>query len=103
MTAAPMKFTPIDFLSRLVPNGQSRGTHRVMVCGVTGDRLLDAHATWDFIQAHELFKLGMVDIADVSARLKQKAQCNGQGPAFSEREVRKAIEESAARRSDELI
>lgn len=33
---------------------------------------------------------------DVSTRLRRSAQCNGQGPAFREGEVRKAIEESAA-------
>jgi hypothetical protein len=31
------------------------------------------------------------------------AQCNGQGPAFKEGEVLKAIEESAAIGRDELI
>ncbi|KAJ5684286.1 uncharacterized protein N7477_000631 [Penicillium maclennaniae] len=76
--------------------------HRVTVCQVTGEKLLDAGDTWDLIQSHELFKRGQVDIGDVSERLKGLAQCNGQGPAFKESEVRRAIEESAAGR-DELI
>lgn len=76
--------------------------HRITVCQITGERLLDVGATWDFIQSHELFKLGQVDIGDVTERLKGLAQCNGQGPAFKEGQIRRAIEESAADR-DELI
>ena len=72
-------------------------------CGETGERLLDAGATWDLIQGHELFQRGMVDIGFVSERLKGSAQCDGQGPAFREGAVRRAIEESAANGNDELI
>lgn len=43
-----------------------------------------------------MFEQGLVDMEDVSTRLRRSAQCNGQGPAFREGEVRKAIEESAA-------
>jgi hypothetical protein len=73
-----------------------------MVCQITGERLLDAGATWDFIQSHESYKAGQVDIGDVADRLKGMAQCNGQGPAFKEGEILRAIEASVADR-DELI
>lgn len=73
------------------------------MCPVTGENLLDSRATWELIQSHDLFKNGQVDIGDVSERLKGMAQCNGQGPAFKEGEVLKAIEESAAIGRDELI
>lgn len=113
----PMKYTPTDFKPNVVPEGEGSSSglasgpapansqspqHRITVCQVTGERLLDASATWDLIQSHELFKRGQVDLNDVSNRLKGAAQCNGQGPAYKESEVRRAIEESAAE-SDELI
>lgn len=102
----PMHYSPTDFSSKLMPNGHSTPgspQHRVTVCPSTGEKLLDASATWDLIQAHELFTRGQVDIGDVTERLKGMAQCNGQGPAFKEGQVRQAIEESAAIGRDELI
>ncbi|KAJ5132319.1 hypothetical protein N7448_006477 [Penicillium atrosanguineum] len=109
----PMKYSPTDFYASLMTEGTvSSGSgvtvpgpsspHRVTVCQITGEKLLDAGGTWDLIQSHELFKRGQVDIGDVSERLKGLAQCNGQGPAFKESEIRRAIEESVADR-DELI
>lgn len=68
-----------------------------------GERLLAAGAAWDFIQNHELFKRGMIDITDVTERLKGRASCDGRGPAFKESEVLRAIEESVQSGSDELI
>ncbi|KAJ5523134.1 hypothetical protein N7513_012678 [Penicillium frequentans] len=110
----PMKYSPTDFYSTLMPEGSGWGpapgssatappaSHRVMVCQITGERLLDAGATWDLIQGHALYKAGQVNIGDVADRLKGMAQCNGQGPAFKEGEVMRAIEASVADR-DELI
>lgn len=101
-----MKFTPNDFIAQVVPEGHgyhASPSHRVVVCQSTGEKLLDASATWDFIQAHELFRRGLVDIAVVCEKLKSKVQCGGQGPVFAEGNVRWAIEESAAGGSDELI
>jgi AP-1-like transcription factor len=71
--------------------------------GADGKRLLAAGAAWDLIQRHELYRRGMVDIAEVIRRLKGKAACDGRGPAFKEAEVIRAIEESAQSGSDELI
>lgn len=110
----PMRYSPTDFYTSLMPEGSASNSgsgvtvsgahspHRITVCQITGERLLDAGATWDLIQGHELFKRGQVDLGDVAERLKGMAQCNGQGPAFKEGQVRRAIEESAADR-DELI
>ncbi|KAJ5891185.1 uncharacterized protein N7473_007413 [Penicillium subrubescens] len=104
----PMTYSPTDFYSTLMPEAAGptgptpTGQHRVTVCAITGERLLDASATWDLIQSHELFKRGQVNIGDVAERLKGSAQCNGQGPAFKESQILKAIEESVADR-DELI
>ena len=69
----------------------------------TGEKLLAAGATWDLIQGHELYRRGLVDVEDVCERLKERATCDGSGPAFAEGEVRRAIEESVAGGTDELI
>ncbi|KAJ5724137.1 hypothetical protein N7488_002172 [Penicillium malachiteum] len=110
----PMKYSPTDFYTSLMPEGSGWGpvpgssptappaSHRIAVCQITGEKLLDAGATWDFIQGHELFKQGQVDIGDVAERLKGLAQCNGQGPAYKEGEILRAIMASVADR-DELI
>ncbi|KAJ5551102.1 hypothetical protein N7535_000956 [Penicillium sp. DV-2018c] len=102
----PMRYSPTDFYSTLLPEGppaHGSSQHRITVCPVTGDRLLDAHALWDLLQGHELFKRGQIDIAHVVERVKGKAQCDGQGPAFREGQVLQIIEESAALGRDELI
>lgn len=65
--------------------------------------LLPAAATWDVIQNHPLVRQGHVDIADVCERLRGAARCDGSGPVFSERDVRKAVEESRRGGGDELI
>src|SRR5699024_2109785 len=75
-TTGPMKFTPTDFFNSLVPKGEPARRHRVTVCGVTGEKLLDAGSTWDLIQGHELFQRGEVDIADICERLKRSTQCD---------------------------
>lgn len=77
--------------------------HRISISPLTGQRLLSSGATWDHIQAHPLFKDGLVDIAAVGGRLKGTAECDGTGPAFEEVRVNRAIEESAALARDELI
>ena len=71
--------------------------------GDDGGRLLAAGAAWDYIIAHPLFLRGMVDIGDISDRLKTQARCDGQGPVFSESDIIKALEESAAGGNDELL
>jgi len=68
-----------------------------------GERLLAAGATWDYIIKHPLFVRGLVDVGDVSERLKKCAKCDGQGPVFEEADIKAAIRASAASGSDELI
>lgn len=99
-TTGPMTYKPLDFSAspNLTANGESNHLHQVTVCPITGEKLLDTSATWDLIQGHVLVKRGEVDIENVSRRLRNMAQCNGQGPAFREGGVRRAIEESAVDR-----
>ncbi|KAJ5888437.1 hypothetical protein N7495_008478 [Penicillium taxi] len=110
----PMKYSPTDFYTTLNPSaspGEASASahgdtqnlpHRNTMCQITGERLLDVRATWDLIQNHQMFKQGLVDVADVTERLKGMAQCNGQGPAFRESDILRAMAESSAVR-DELI
>lgn len=103
-TTGPMRFSPTDFYSSVTgKNGEHKFAHRIVVSEETGERLLDAGATWEMIQNHPLFKQGLVDIGHVCERLKGHARCDGQGPVFEESRVRQAIEESVAGGSDELI
>jgi AP-1-like transcription factor len=115
----PLGFVPTDMISKdRSPAASSTGsgsdmsskyahfgTLKIMtVDDDTGEPLLGAGATWDYIQAHELFRKGLVDVGDVCERLKQMARCDGQGPSFLESDVRAAIAESAvAGGRDELI
>ena len=106
----PMHYSPRDFYSKLGDPSRLPGdrryvsSQRIIISAETGERLLTASATWDYIQAHELHRKGLVDIGGVCDRLKKLARCDGQGPVFEERDVRNAIKESAvAGGRDELI
>ena len=81
----------------------SQFVHRLHTSAATGEKLLSASQTWDLIQSIESVKKGRVDVGDVIARLKSKVTCDGSGPAFGEREIRRAVEESVGGGGDELI
>ncbi|KAI1405154.1 hypothetical protein F4819DRAFT_30885 [Hypoxylon fuscum] len=101
-TTGPMQYNPTDFYSDLLQNHTNKTpSHRIVESG--GERLLAAGATWDYIINHEMFKKGLVDVGDVSLRLKSQAKCDGQGPVFEERVILQAIVESVASGSDELL
>lgn len=116
-TPGPLGYTPTDYSSKLratrdgttewSPNSKwaQFGTlTTVAVDEENGEPLYSAGQTWDYIQSHELFKKGLVDVGDVCERLKKMARCDGQGPVFQEGDIRKAIDESAvAGGRDELI
>jgi AP-1-like factor len=114
-STGPLHYTPRDFYPRL-DLSDNKGSpsyyrdkkyiasQRITVSVDSGERLLAAGATWDYIQQHELFQKGLVDVGDVCERLKKLARCDGQGPVFEERDIRMAINESAvAGGRDELI
>ncbi|RYP77800.1 hypothetical protein DL771_000897 [Monosporascus sp. 5C6A] len=102
-TTGPLQYNPTDFYSDLLANHTNKTPSHRVVESESGERLLAAGATWDLIINHELFQKGMVDVADVSERLKPQAKCDGQGPVFEERAVLQAIEQSVASGSDELL
>jgi AP-1-like transcription factor len=100
----PTKYLPTD-MRKTIADIQKTGSlpHRIVLSSESGDRLLNARATWDFIQAHPLYKKGLIDIGDVCERLKNFTRCDGQGPVYEQGRVQKAIEESVACGNDELI
>ncbi|KAL8700863.1 MAG: hypothetical protein Q9224_000769 [Gallowayella concinna] len=102
----PMHFSPMT-PRHVVPSPNRRivhpSTHRIDVSPATGERLYGTGATWDFIQSHEAFRHGMVDIALVTQRLQNHTICDGSGPAFPESAIIRAIEDSIGGAADELI
>ncbi|KAI9846735.1 MAG: hypothetical protein M1838_001164 [Thelocarpon superellum] len=107
VTTGPQKYSPTDFYSGVLHShggvDAASPSHHISVSPTTGERLLGAGATWDYIVGHDLFRRGLIDIADITDRLKNKAKCDGHGPSFEETEIRKALHASAASGSDELI
>ncbi len=107
LTSGPMIYSPSTFNAAFAGHNTSSPeepiSHRIEISATTGERLLATGAAWDFIQHHELYRTGLVDIADVSEKLKEKVVCNGTGPTFSERDVIQAIEDSQGSAGDELI
>ncbi|KND87379.1 Fluconazole resistance protein 3 [Tolypocladium ophioglossoides CBS 100239] len=102
-TTGPMQYNPTDFYSNVLQNHQNKHPSHRIVTSDDGERLLAAGATWDFIISHDLYKRGLVDVGDVSERLKNLARCDGQGPVFSEKSIVSAIEQSVASGSDDLL
>lgn len=102
-TTGPLKYNPKDFYSNVLQNHQNKHPSHRVVTSDDGERLLAAGATWDFIISHDLYKRGLVDVGDVSERLKNLARCDGQGPVFSEQDIVGAIEHSVASGSDDLL
>ncbi|KAL8971994.1 MAG: hypothetical protein Q9197_002987 [Variospora fuerteventurae] len=108
--AGSMHFSPVN-AHHIVssPHSEHDGppvppiSHRIDVSPHTGERLYGTGATWDFIQNHELFRRGMIDISLVSQRLQPHALCDGSGPAFPESAIIDAIEDSIGGAGDELI
>ncbi|KAF3490896.1 uncharacterized protein GIQ15_00413 [Arthroderma uncinatum] len=113
-TTGPLIYSPKDYSSTASTTSGGSGLstekekhqkpiHAVKVCEVTGEKLLDASATWDLIVSHLSDSGVKLDVQDIYDRLKGHAQCDGTGPVIGESQVIKAIQESIAAGSDELI
>ncbi|KAG0639116.1 hypothetical protein HOY80DRAFT_111898 [Tuber brumale] len=111
---ANMNFKPTDhhsianpppaFTSPIFGEHPNRGPlHRISTSPKTGERLLGAGAAWDLIVCHPLYEQGLVDIGDISDRLKGLARCDGQGPVFEESVILDAINASSGSGRDELL
>lgn len=109
---AAMSFKPTDhtanpptaFTTPIFGEHPNRGPlHRISTSPKTGERLLGAGAAWDLIVLHPLYEQGLVDIGDISERLKGLARCDGQGPVFEESVILDAIQASSGSGRDELL
>ncbi|KAH8149109.1 uncharacterized protein LAJ45_06648 [Morchella importuna] len=110
---AAMSFKPTDhtptnpppaFTSPIFGEHPNQGPiHRISTSPKTGERLLGAGAAWDLIVCHPLYEQGLVDIGDISDRLKGLARCDGQGPVFEESVILEAIQASSGSGRDELL
>lgn len=102
-TTGPMHYNPTDFYTDLLAGHDNKTPSHRVATSDAGERLLAAGATWDLIIGHDLYKKGLVDVADISNRLKHQAKCDGQGPVFEEGAILMAIEQSVGSGSDELL
>jgi AP-1-like factor len=95
---------PAQFTSPIFGKHPNQGPlHRISTSPITGERLLGAGAAWDLIVCHPLYEQGLVDINDISDRLKSLARCDGQGPVFEESVILDAIHASSGSGRDELL
>jgi len=101
--AGPLRYSPKDFYTEVLHAHDNKTPSHRIVTSDKGERMLAAGATWDYIIKHPLYVRGMVDVGNVSDRLKKVAKCDGQGPVFEESEIINAIEQSVASGSDELL
>jgi len=103
-SAGPMRYSPTDFYTEVLHGHENKiPSHRITTSEETGEKLFAAGATWDYIIGHPLYQKGMVDVGDVSERLKGVARCDGQGPVFEERDIVEAIQKSVASGNDSLL
>lgn len=96
-------FNSSKFYSNILQDEANKTPSHRIITSHDGERLLAAGATWDLIINHKLFKKGLVDVGDVSERLKHYAYCDGQGPVYSERSIIMAIEQSVISKTDNLL
>lgn len=54
---------------------------------------MSAVALWDYIQKHELFRRGLVNVGDVCERLNKLARYDGIKPVFQEKDVESLIKQ----------
>ena len=102
-----MKYSPKTFNAAFShadnPGGSDSISHRIVVSPITGERRLATGAAWNYIQKHDMYRKGFVELSEVVDRLREKAVCDGTGPSFLESEIVNAIEESVGVPGDELI
>jgi AP-1-like factor len=99
----PMRYSPNDFYQEVLTDHENKTPSHRIVTSEEGQRLYAVGAAWDYIIKHPLYARGLVDVGDVSERLKRHAKCDGQGPVFEERILIEAIEQSIASGTDELL
>lgn len=108
VTGPAAQYTPQEFYSSVLQGGGGGGGGGESpvprpVASDGGERLLAVGAAWDLIISHHLYSRGLVDVGDVSERLRSVARCDGLEPVFPESAILHAIEQSVASGSDDLL
>lgn len=70
--------------------------HRIILDPESGEKLLNASATWDLVMEHIADNNIDIDVQRIFDKLKMHTRCNGQGPAVEEGTVRRALAEVIA-------
>ncbi|KAH7117492.1 hypothetical protein EDB81DRAFT_668439 [Dactylonectria macrodidyma] len=96
------RFNSSESSYNILQNQANSSTHRIINSN-DGERLLAGSAAWDFIINHKLFKKGLIDVSDVSERLKHYAYYNSQGPVFLQSFITVAIEQSFSSKKNNLL
>ena len=91
-----------DFYTKALHAHENKTLSHRIVTSNARERLLAPSATYDYIINHLQCTRGLVNIGDVSERLKKVAEWDRQGLVF-ERETVDAIEKSIESGSDELL
>lgn len=72
--------------------------HRIIVDNESGEKLINAAATWDLVTEYLADNNLDVDVQSIFDKLKMHTRCNGQGPAVEEGKVRRVLAEVIARK-----
>jgi len=91
---APLRHSPTDFYGEVLNAQEKKPPSLGIATTGSGERLLAAGEVWSYIIQHPLYTQGLVDIGDVSERLKQVAWWNGKGLEYEERDIVLALERS---------
>ncbi|KAH8656958.1 hypothetical protein BGZ60DRAFT_384495 [Tricladium varicosporioides] len=94
---------PSDFYTEVPRDDRNEEPGHMIGLGEREERLLNAGSTWDYITDHPLYKKGLVNVGEVSERLKKVSKADGQSIVWEEREIIKAIVESVTDGTDEFI
>jgi AP-1-like factor len=92
----PMRYSPTDFYTKVLNEHENKTPSHRIVTIMSGERLLAVGAAWGYIIKHPPYVSSLVDVGEVSDRLKRVAKLDGQGTVFD------AIVKSVSSRADLL-
>ncbi|KAF4124630.1 hypothetical protein GMORB2_5296 [Geosmithia morbida] len=99
----PMRYDPDEFSTRALQNHDIKTFSHRVIESRDGHRLLAVGASWDLIASTDPFSQGLVDLVAVGDYLRTRAQCDGQGPVFSEKDVLDAVRICTISADDDLL
>jgi AP-1-like factor len=97
-----MRYSPTDFYTKVLNEHENKTPSHRIVTIMSGERLLAVGAAWGYIIKHPPYVSSLVDVGEVSDRLKRVAKLDGQGTVFEEKDIIDAIVKSVSSRADLL-